>query len=110
MKIALLFGLLLSSQAFSSELSLEVKQAFEKDQKSICTVKQLPSFTKDPVYSVFCENSKIASSFTVFIQSNKLGGSGESWLKNSSNEGECEVSGDVINEKITALEIYCLSK
>lgn len=110
MKIVCLFGLLLSSQVFSSELSLEVKQAFEQDQKSICSVKQLPSVTKDPVFAVFCENLKIASSFTIFIQENKIGGSGETWLKNSSAQGECEVSGNVINEKINALEIYCLSK
>jgi len=110
MKIAMLLGLLLSSQAFSSELSLEVKLAFEQDQKSICTVKQLPSFTSDPVYSVSCENYKIASSFTVFIQDNIISGSGETWLKNTSNEGECEVSGKVVNQNITALDIYCLSK
>lgn len=110
MKIVCLFGLLLSSQVFSSELSLEVKQAFEQDQKSICSVKPIPSLTKDPVFAVFCENSKIASSFTIFIQDNKIGGSGETWLKNSSNQGECEVSGAVVNEKISSLEIYCLSK
>ena len=110
MKFAMLFVFIFSSQAFSSELSQEVKQAFEQDQNSSCTVKQLPSFTSDPVFSVSCENYKIASSFTIVIQDNSISGSGETWLKKTANEGVCEVSGKIENQNITALDIYCLSK
>ncbi len=110
MKIVCLIGLFLSSQAFASELSLEVQQAFEQEHKSVCDVKQLPRLTKDPTFAVFCENSKIASSFTIFIQDNKIVGSGETWLKNSYAQGDCEVSGDVVNGIVKSLDIYCLSK